>query len=80
MITSSYSDRLSSEKYKILSIGKESRYDVIKDYGASCYMTSDINLVTNLIMIDLGHISLPNKGVTWATKQETLNLGGSDLT
>lgn len=66
----------SGKKDQLVLLGRQSRYDIIFDSGASHHMTGDITLLTNMIKIAPCPIGLPNGGVTWATSHGTMNFGG----
>lgn len=69
------SDKLSSKQEKLYFFGKESKYDIIIDSGASHHMTRYINLLTNLSTFEACPISLPDGQLTWATRHGSLQLG-----
>ena len=64
------------KKDKLVFFGKDSRYDIIIDSGASHHMTGEINLLSDVVTIAPVPITMPNGSITWATRQGQLNLGG----
>lgn len=73
---STNNEKLMGKKEKLIFFGKDSRYDIIIDSGASHHMTGEINLLSNVVTIPPCPITMPNGNVTWATRQGQLNLGG----
>lgn len=56
------------KKDKLVFFGKDSRYDIIIDSGASHHMTGEINLLSDVITISPVSIRMPEGSVTWATR------------
>lgn len=60
----STTEKLSGKRNKLYLYGKDSKYDIIIDSGASHHMTGDINLLTNVSTIQPCPISLPDGNLT----------------
>lgn len=69
-------EKLTDKEGKLLLFGKDRRFDIIIDSGASHHMTGDISLLTDVVTMAPCPISLPNGQVAWATSHGSLNLGG----
>ena len=70
------SEKQSGKKEQLFLYGRDRRYNIVIDSGASHHMTGDERLLTDIQTIAPCPIEMPNGQITWATRVGSLNLGG----